>query len=96
MKRALVYSALAIILGLTIVLAPLIALAQIKKQDSYRLPETLSKQFREVEGSPSDASKSTSEVESLGACFAIALVAYVFFRGKRPEREYRIIGKIPY
>jgi hypothetical protein len=96
LRRTLVYSILAIALGLTLVLVPLMALAQIRTQDSSRLPESLPREFREIESPPSEKPRNASEVETLGVCFVIALVAYVFFRGRRPERGYKIIGNIPY
>ena len=97
LKQVLVYSVLAVVLGLALVLVPLVTLAEIGTQNRSGLPEALSLKFREVESSPSNEPKvSESDVEVLGLCFVLALVTYVLSRRKTSERKHRLIGRSPY
>lgn len=97
MKQVLVYSVLAVVLGLGLVLVPLVTLAEIGTHNRPGLPEALSLKFREVEGSSSDGPRvSESDVGILGLCFVLALVAYMLSRRKTSERKYRLIGRNPY
>jgi hypothetical protein len=97
LKRILIYSALAVILGLVLVLVPLVTLAEIGIQDNYGMPEALYMKLKEVEGARSNMPRfSESDVEVLGMCFVLALAAYVLSRRKMPEHEYRWTGQSPF
>lgn len=96
MKKTPLYAIAAIIVGLTLVLVPLVALAEIRKQDNLGLIQTIPKTFIQVEGGNSDIpSVSQADVETLGACFAIALIGYFFFR-KSSHRERVFPGALLY
>jgi branched-subunit amino acid ABC-type transport system permease component len=90
-KKTLVQSALAVILGLTIVLAPVVLLVSSQPQSNVGFSEALSTKFKEVERSASEP-----DVEVFGICFVIALVGYVLIRRKTSDREFRRLGQSPY
>jgi branched-subunit amino acid ABC-type transport system permease component len=90
-KKTLVHSALAVILGLTIVLAPLVLLVSSQPQSNVGFSEALSTKFKEVERSTSEP-----DVEVFGLCFVIALVGYIFVRRKTSNRGFRRLGQGPY
>ena len=95
MKKAMASSALGLILGLFLVVAPLLALAEIKGQYPSASPNSFSEKF--IEGSTSDLPRFTSsDIWVLAICFAIAMAAYLFLRSRLPEREYRMVNHIPY
>lgn len=90
LRRAWIYSILAIIVGLLLILVPLITLASVKAENHIAILESL-------DGSSSDKSKSgTSEVESLALSFVIAVVAFMFLRRRRPQSEHTVLGQRPY
>jgi hypothetical protein len=96
LKEIIMRTALAVVLGLALVLLPLFVLAETRPQN-YAFPQSLSEKFREVERPPSDAQNaSESDIQVFAACFTVALVAYIFTRRRRPQHEYRWFGQIPY
>ncbi len=97
LKKILSYSILAVILGLALVLLPLITVAEIRPQNSYLLPESLSGRFKQVEGVYYDVPQSSSsDVQVFAVSFLMALVAYLLVRRKRPYRDSGLIMSIPY
>ena len=95
MKKAMIYSALGSFLGLFLVVAPLLAVAEIKGQDPSAPPDSFSERF--IEGSTSDLPRFTpSDIWLLAICLAIAMAAYLFLHSRLPEREHRMVGHIPY
>src|SRR4030042_1894607 len=96
LRKTLVYSSLAIVLGLALVLLPLFTVAELKSQYESQPQPSLAQRLRYLESPPPDSTQFSSDMEVLSACFAIALVAYVFFRGKRSRREDRVLRPVPF
>ena len=96
LRKTLLYSTLAVILGLALVLLPLFTVAELRSQYESQTQPSLAQRLRYLESPPPDSTQFSSDVEVLGACFALALVAYVFFRGKRPRREDRALRPVPF
>jgi len=95
MRKAVIYSIIGLILGLSVIMAPILALAEIRRQNSSMAQNSFSEKF--IEGPASDLPKfSPSDIWFLSICFIIALVAYVLFKSRLPEREHRMVGHIPY
>jgi len=90
-KKILVYSAVAVVLGLTLTLVPLIALAGIKAENHYVMGRSFSQQLEQLEGTHGlDAPKCTnSDVKILAFSFVIALVAYALFKRRTSHHDYR-------
>jgi len=90
-KKILVYSAVAVVLGLTLTLVPLIALAGIKAENHYVMSRSLSQQLEQLEGTHGlDAPKCTnSDVKILAFSFVIALVVYMLFKRRTSHHDYR-------
>lgn len=86
MKKILVYSVLAVILGLTLTLVPpalLVTLAENKA--SYAMPHALSEGLEKLERSYATLDKPKYSVADLGIvafCLIIALSAYMFLKSK--------------
>jgi hypothetical protein len=102
-RKTLIYFAAAVVLGLAFMLVPLITLAETMTQDHPSFPESLGmlpdslRKLAEVESPPRDRPRSsTFDVEVLGVSFIVALIAYVLFKRRLPERKYRMIGQIPF
>jgi hypothetical protein len=96
LRKAWVYSALAIVLGLLLVLFPLITLTSIRAEDHHELNAMLSEKLKELDGSSSDRKSSSSDVETLALSVIIALAAFMFLRRRRPQVGRRVIGQLPY
>lgn len=96
-KRTLVYVASAVALGVAFTLVPLVAFAQIRFYGQPPL-EAIGRSMREIENSGSyPTSRVTAdEVETLGASFAIAAIAYALFKRKTSTRRIRQIRPYPY
>lgn len=90
MKKILVYCAVAVVLGLTLVLVPLIALAGIKPENNV-MGRPFSQQLEKLEGTHGlDAPKCTnSDVRILAFSFIIALVVYMVFKHGISHSDYR-------
>jgi Mn2+/Fe2+ NRAMP family transporter len=90
-KKILVYSVVALVLGLTLVLIPLIALAGIKAENDYAMGRSLFQQLEQLEGTHDlDAPKfTTSDVKILAFAFVIALVVYMVFKHGISHHDYR-------
>ncbi|MDI6905211.1 MAG: hypothetical protein QMD13_06975 [Candidatus Bathyarchaeia archaeon] len=81
MKKILVYSAVAVVLGLILTLVPLITLTEIQAENHY-MAGSLSEQLEKLEGTYGlNAPKySVAELEIFAISFVIALVVYVVFK----------------
>lgn len=93
LKKTLVYSAIAVILGLLITLVPLIVYTQFTEESKYdgaQFSNSLPEQLRKLE-SPStnlNVPNSTSDLQILAISFLIAVVMYVLVKRRRPQRDY--------
>jgi hypothetical protein len=95
MRRSMIYSIIGLVLGLSVIMVPILALAEIRRQDSPMTSNSFSEKF--IEGPDSNAPTfSSSDIWFLSICFVVALVAYMLFRSRMPEREHRMVGHIPY
>lgn len=95
LRRVWAYSALAVLLGLLLVLVPLITLLSIGAEDQRAANESFSLSIKKLEGSRSDNGSST-DAESLALSFIIVVVAFMFLRRRRPQVGRRVIGQLPY
>ena len=88
MKKALLYSALAVILGLALTLVPLYTLAEVRTENrGLLMPNALSDQLKSLGGSSYHANtleSSNTDVELFAVSFVVALVAYMVFKRKTP------------
>jgi hypothetical protein len=95
MRKSLIHSIIGLVLGLSIIAVPILALAEIRRQDSPMTSNNFSEKF--IEGPDSNAPTfSSSDIWFLPIRFVVALVAYLVFRSRFPEREHRMVGHIPY
>ena len=97
LRKPLVYSTVAIVVGLLLVLVPLITVVGTGSENHNGTLESFSRGLQGLDGSTSGSSKSsTSDVESLVLSFVIAIVAFMFFRRRRPNDELGAFGSLPY
>lgn len=98
MKKILLYSTVAVVLGLLLTLVPLIALAEIRAENHYGRLCAFLEQMEKPEGTHglSGSKFSAADLEVFAISFAIALVVYVLFKRRIPHRRYRWIGPYPY
>jgi hypothetical protein len=96
LRKALIYSVFAVLLGLLLVLVPLVTLAGIGAQDHYKPNELFSERLEQLDGRTPDNRSSTSDVESLALSFIIVLAAFVFLRRRKPQFERRMAGALSY
>jgi hypothetical protein len=91
LKKILVYSAVAVVLGVVLTLAPLIALAGIKAEYHFLMRLPLSEGLEQLEGTHGleEPKYSISDVEILGFSFVIASVAYLLFKRRTSHHDYR-------
>jgi len=82
LKKLLIYSAVAVALGLLLTLVPLFTLAESKAENSYGRFLSLSEQMKSLEGVDSlDTPKnSVAKIEILTISFVVALLAYLSFK----------------
>lgn len=88
MKKILVYSAVAVVLGLILTLVPLFTVAEFKAEISYGTLASLREHMKSLEGIVYnlDAPKySVVDIEVLAISFVAALVAYVLFKFRIPH-----------
>lgn len=92
MKKTLIYSAIAVILGLTLTLVPLTVVTETRVNKEYAMDESfmegLEERTRALEGAPSglDTPKySIADFEILLFSFIIALTAYVLLKWRIPH-----------
>ncbi len=96
LRKALIYSVFAVLLGLLVVLVPLVTLAEIGAQDHHKPNELFSERLEQLDGRTPDNRSSTSDVESLALSFIIVLAAFVFLRRRKPQFERRMAGALSY
>jgi len=92
LKKILLYSAVAAVLGLLLILIPLITLAGIKAEKDFQngpplYLQSLPEQLRKLEGASNGLNKpaySTADLQIPAIGFAIALVVYLLFKRRIP------------
>jgi len=94
LKKILLYSGVAVVLGLLLTLVPLITLAEFRAENHYDAllhAQSLPEQMKRLEGTYclDKPAYSTADLQVLGVCFAIALVVYVLSRRRTPRHDYR-------
>jgi hypothetical protein len=97
--KILVYCVVAVVLGLTLTLVPLFTLAQIRPEGDYSaMQPSLSERMEALEGTYGlDEPKYTfADIDVFAISFVIALVVYVLFKRKQPDRDYRRFGTHPF
>jgi hypothetical protein len=92
MKRAWLYLASAVAVGLALVLVPLVTLANIRANDS------LSEHLQSLEGNTSSdsAKNQNNEVDVLAISFFVALAAYALLKHKTPRQPNRDFSPYPF
>lgn len=92
MKKTLIYSAIAVILGLTLTLVPLTVVTETRVNKEYAIDESfmkgLEQRTRALEGAPSGLGApkySIVDFEILLISFIIALAAYVLLKWRIPH-----------
>lgn len=89
LKKALVYTAVAVVLGLVLTLVLFAMIAKIKSQDHYEIPYMRSEQLEEFRDPSADTVEySVSDLEILAFNIVIAFVAYMLFKRKTSDRDY--------
>jgi hypothetical protein len=88
LKKILLYSLVAMVLGLSLVLVPLITISEATTTDYFLMP-SLSNRLEKIEGKYSP----DADVAFFAISFVIALVAYLLVKSIMPRRDY---GSIPY
>jgi len=99
------YAAIAVILGLSATMIPLITIAQIKpSQTGVDWCSSYSKGLEKLDDPRRFLFDSNQQYQNLssidlrvpGISFFVALIVYVLFRRKGSRREYRLVGPYPY
>lgn len=104
MKKVLLYSLVAMVLGLSLMLVPLITVSNVKAISYFPMPEQLSKELQGIEGMNKEGIEDTyrqklemiysqnTEVEIFAISFVIALVVYLLVKSVIPRRDYERFG----
>ena len=90
MRRTLIYAFAAVILGISLILVPMIAAAEVKTTSNYNLvPEYIPAQLKGNLGNYGSISTKNApeDLEVLVISFAIASGAYLWIRRKTPHDE---------
>jgi len=91
----MVYSAVAVVLGISLTLLPLLTLTFVETRNISKV--ALQTKFEQFEGAREESLEdSLSDLEVLALCFIIALLAYLIIRRKHPHRTYRRMGDYLY
>lgn len=88
MKKILLYSAVAVALGLLLTLVPLFTVAEFKAEISYGALCSLPEHMKSLEGRVNNLGApkySVVDIEVLAISFVTALVAYVLFKFRIPH-----------
>jgi len=88
LKKILVYSLVAVLLGLSLTLVPL---ATIKAEnDYYAMPQSIQERLKTLEGTHDSGAATylASDLEILAISFVIALVVYLLFKRIIPHHDY--------
>ena len=98
MKKTLLYSAAAVVLGLLLTLVPLITLAKIRPYYYHAMRNSLPEKLETLDGTYGfrGYSYSAADVNVFAISFVVALVVYMLFKRRRPHRDYRWVGPYPY
>lgn len=95
LKKTILYSVFAVVLGIAFILLPLLALSETNPEPNHSLAESVQSKLREVDHASPDGSQSSREIETLGISFLIAFAAYGFLRTRRPRSERKVYGPYP-
>ena len=95
LRKAVIYSVLAVALGLALVLLPLLALSEIDPKNQLSFAEAVPSKLRQVENLTAGGSPSSREIETLGLSFLIAFAAYGFLRTRRSRSERKVYRPLP-
>jgi len=93
LKRILLYSVSASVLGLLLTLVPLITLAEMKVEDHYAPFYSLPEQLRNLEKSADSIDKptySSEDIEVFAISFVVASAAYLSLKRRRPPTRLPI------
>ena len=92
MKKILLYSAVAVVLGLVLTLVPLI------RPDHYNAMRNSLSEKETLDGTYNFGGYrySAADVKVFAISFVVALVVYMLFKRRRSHRDYRWIGPYPY
>lgn len=96
MKKILTYLLVAIILGLSLMLIPLVT---IRAENGYNaMPQSIRERLETLEGTHDSGTGtySASDVEIFAVSLVIALVVYLLVKSKMPRRRHEWIGPYPY
>lgn len=92
MNKTLLYSLVAVVLGLVLMLVPLITLGEVKANGAPLMSDYFSKQLEKIE----QTYNSDVDLKIFAVSFAIALVVYLFVKHKMGSRDYGWIGPYRY
>ena len=98
MKKILLYSAVAVVLGLLLTLVPLITVARIRSDHYLAMPKSLPENLETLDGTYSFEGYrySAADVNVFAISFVVALVVYMLFKRRKSHRDYRWVGPYPY
>ena len=97
LKALIIYSAVAVVLGLSLTLLPLVTLALVKPETHEKATFSAKVHLDELKGSYEEASEdSLFDFEVLSISFLIALLAYLVIKRRHPHRTYRKMGDYLY
>ena len=88
MKKALTYVAVAVFLGITLTLVPLVILAEIKPPENHTLSLSILREIREYHSLEKQGNAS-DEVTVLAVSFIIACIGYMILKRKTTRHELR-------
>ena len=95
LRKAIIYSVLAVALGLALVLLPLLALSEINPENHLSLSEAVPSKLRQMENVNANGSPSSREIQTLGISFLIAFATYGFLRTRRSRSERKVYRPLP-
>jgi hypothetical protein len=88
LKKTLLYSVTAVVLGLLLTIVPLMTSAETRAGNYYGIPKSFSQGFTKLEGSRLGEPKPVNaDLEILAISFTIALVTYILFKRRMPHRD---------
>ena len=88
MKRTLTYFAVAVFLGITLTLVPLVILAEIRPPENHTLSLSILQEMREYH-SLENQGNAWDEVTVLAVSFIIACIGYMILKRKTTRHELR-------
>ena len=88
MKRTLTYFAVAVFLGITLTLVPLVILAEIRPPENHTLSLSILREIREYHSLEKQGNAS-DEVTVLAVSFIIACIGYMILKRKTTRHELR-------